>query len=282
MDIPGYGHVDGEWDLREGISDYLGHVPLRGKRVLEVGTANGFICFNMEREGAQVVAYDLSEEQDWDAVPYERHDAAAFLSERRNHIRRLNNAFWLCHRAFGSKSKMVYGDVYSVPEDIGLVDVCTFGSILLHLRDPFLAMQKALRLTKETVIVTDLHADHPETVSDAAATPASRNGTPFRSLAKRVARVTPGIRDVLVERDLLRQQRDDVLRSQLDGIRFLPDWRTSHPRETWWHLSPGIINQFLGVLGFERTEVTYHTQKHSGGTQRLFTVVGHRTAGPLA
>src|SRR5712691_8821908 len=156
MDIPGYGRVEGEWDLREGVREYLGNVDLRGKRVLEMGTANGFLCFEMERRGAEVVAYDLSENQDWDVVPYARQDGAAFVSARREHIRRLNNAFWFCHRAFGSKSKMVYGDVYSVPQEIGQVDVTTFGSILLHLRDPFLALQKALRLTRTTVIVTDV------------------------------------------------------------------------------------------------------------------------------
>jgi hypothetical protein len=38
---------------------------------------------------------------------------------------------------------------------IGPVDISTFGCVLLHLRDPFLALQNALRLTRETVIVTE-------------------------------------------------------------------------------------------------------------------------------
>src|SRR5438445_4191084 len=57
MDVPGYGQIVGEWDLREGIRAYLGDVDFRGRRVLEMGTANGFVCFHMEREGADVVAY---------------------------------------------------------------------------------------------------------------------------------------------------------------------------------------------------------------------------------
>ncbi|MEE9185219.1 MAG: hypothetical protein V3U39_12205, partial [Acidimicrobiia bacterium] len=60
MDIPRHGAVDGEWDLREGVTEYLGGVDFAGKRVLEVGTASGFLCFHMESQGAEVVAYDLS------------------------------------------------------------------------------------------------------------------------------------------------------------------------------------------------------------------------------
>jgi hypothetical protein len=41
MDLPGYGTMPGEWNLRAGVREYLGGVGLRGKRVLEVGTASG-------------------------------------------------------------------------------------------------------------------------------------------------------------------------------------------------------------------------------------------------
>jgi SAM-dependent methyltransferase len=155
MDVPGVGHVTGEWDLRGGVREYLGGVSFRGKRVLEIGTASGFLSFFMEREGAEVVGFDLSPAQAWDVVPFARTDHARFAAERRAHIRRLNNGYWLCHRAHGSRARMVYGSVYAVPEAIGPVDVATFGSVLLHVRDPFLALQNALRLTRETVVVTE-------------------------------------------------------------------------------------------------------------------------------
>jgi hypothetical protein len=161
MDIPGHGLVPGEWDLRGGVDDYLGHADLRGKRVLEVGTASGFLCFEMERRGADVVAYDLSDRQEWDMVPYARYDAAAHAESFRTHIRRLNDGFWLAHRAHGSRARVVYGTVYAVPAAIGPVDVATFGCVLIHLRDPFLALQQALRLTRETAIVTDMMGDKP-------------------------------------------------------------------------------------------------------------------------
>ena len=38
MDIPGYGSVDGAWDLRGTVDEYLGGIDLEGKEVLEIGT----------------------------------------------------------------------------------------------------------------------------------------------------------------------------------------------------------------------------------------------------
>src|SRR5262249_27999058 len=72
MEIPGHGVVQGEWDLRGGVEEYLGGVDLGGKRVLEMGSASGFLTFEMEKRGADVVALDLSEEQLWDYVPSAR------------------------------------------------------------------------------------------------------------------------------------------------------------------------------------------------------------------
>jgi len=154
-DIPSVGTIQGDWDLRRTADRYLGGVDVAGKRVLEIGTASGFLCFHMEARGAEVVAYDLSDEQLWDVVPYARLDVPAYAVSRRELMRRINNAYWFAHAAFESSARVVYGTAYEVPEAIGQVDVATFGSVLLHVRDPFLALQNALRLTRETVVVTE-------------------------------------------------------------------------------------------------------------------------------
>ena len=156
MDLPGFGTVEGQWDLRSGIRDYLGRVELRGKRVLDVGTASGCLAFWMESQGADVVGYDISEAFDWDVVPYAGVDTDAQRAERRGHIARLNNSFWLARRALGSSVRAAYGSVYAIPDGLGEFDVAVLGSILLHLREPFRALEQALRLTRETAIVTDV------------------------------------------------------------------------------------------------------------------------------
>lgn len=155
MEVPGFGLREGQWDLRYTLNEYLGKVSFKDKRVLEIGTADGFICFHMERLGAQVVAYDLSPHDEWDIIPFAGYDYLQYLKDRKEQIRQLNNAFWLCHRLFESKAQMVYGTVYAIPPEIGQVDISIFGSILLHLRDPFGALQRALALVRETVIVAE-------------------------------------------------------------------------------------------------------------------------------
>ena len=154
-EVPGYGVRPGQWDLRPTWREYLGGESFQGKRVLDIGTADGFISFQVERQGAEVVAFDLSEKESWDLVPFAGYDYKQYGVSNKSHIKQLNNAFWLCHRAFGSKAKMVYGNIYAIPQEIGQVDVAIFGSILLHLRDPFTALQNALVLTHETVIIAE-------------------------------------------------------------------------------------------------------------------------------
>ena len=156
MEIPGHGLVSGQWDLRNGIREYTGGIDFRGKRVLEIGTASGFVCFYMEQQGASVVAYDLSEEQSWDVVPMATADYEREAFRRRVAIRKINNGYWFAHRAFRSKAKVAYGTVYDIPAEIGTVDICTFCSVLAHLRDPFLALSNGARLTRETILVTDV------------------------------------------------------------------------------------------------------------------------------
>jgi SAM-dependent methyltransferase len=156
MDVPGFGTIVGEWDLRPGISEYLGRVDFRGKGVLEIGTASGYVCFHIEALGGDVVAVDLSERETWDIVPYVSVDPAAVVAQRRAHARRINSSFWLCHRAYGSRARVVHSTAYQIPDAIGLVDVSVFACVLLHLRDPWLALERAARLTRETMIVTDL------------------------------------------------------------------------------------------------------------------------------
>lgn len=252
MEIPGHGSVTGEWDLRGDEFAYLGGVALAGKRVLELGAASGFLTVHMERQGAEVVAYDLSEDFSWDVVPFASLDAAAADTARRSLLRKINDGFWLNHKAHGLKAKVVRGTVYTVPEEIGEVDVATFGSILLHLRDPFLALQTSLRLVRDTVIVTDVYpASEYHRVGDIVDAPAPPDGqtAPLPEAALGEPKMT-----------------------------FLPQYWDRAYADTWWHMSPATIQRFLGVLGFEKTEVTYHHAMAGGHRTLLYTIVGRRTS----
>jgi|GEM_PF-415364 len=160
MDIPGVGVVgkdDGQWDLRDCVSQYLGELDYRGKRALDVGTASGFLSFEMEKKGAEVVSFDMDVGNQWDIVPhFETISEQESIMKGYNQVhQRLKNAYWFAHRNFKSSAKMYYGNVYDLPDDLGKFDVVVLGMILRHLRDPFQALYSASRLSMDTVVVTE-------------------------------------------------------------------------------------------------------------------------------
>jgi hypothetical protein len=166
---------------------------------------------------------------------------------------------------------VVYGRVYELPAAIGPVDVCTFGSILLHLRDPFLALANALRLTRETVVVTDCLHNLPWEDAlmgrPAPAPPRSR----LERAAGRISRWLGG-----------RPAESPAARSgMIPAMTFLADPAkpaAGNHLNSWWFFTPAVIQRMLGVLGFERTEVSYHRQRYQQQYDLpLYTVVGRRT-----
>lgn len=250
IDLPGLGEMKGEWDLRPFVDDYLGHVPLAGKRVLEMGTANGFLSFHMEKKGASVVSYDLSPELDWDMVPFAHKDGAAWAPKRKNHIRKLNNAYRLGHSLFNSQAAYVHGTVYDIPKTVGFVDISTFGSILLHVRDPFLAIEQAAKITKETIVITEILDNNRQKVINRL----------FGWMGESTVRK---IRNKLLGPSMI----------------FRPNAVVGHPEETWWHFTPEILEQFLGVLGFQDSQIKYHKQffAQHNKSQLMYTIVANRT-----
>ena len=155
MELPGVGFVEGAWDHRGTADDYLGHVDFRGKQVLDVGPANGFFSFEMERRGAEVTALDLGPDGNWDAVPHPYVEPGTIRANLRENVRRVENAFWFAHRVFGSKVKLRHGSVYDAPAVIPPVAVGLMGNILQHLRDPFLAIERVAGVVRDTLIITE-------------------------------------------------------------------------------------------------------------------------------
>src|SRR6266478_4418576 len=107
MDVPGLGQVGGAWDLRDCIKAYLGNYDFNGKRVLDVGTASGFLTFSMENEGAEVVSFDMVSGAQWDVVPQKEYrvDPQSYMALLVEADRRLKNAYWFTHERVGSKAK---------------------------------------------------------------------------------------------------------------------------------------------------------------------------------
>jgi SAM-dependent methyltransferase len=158
MELPGFGVVEGHWDLRGRFEEYVGGVGVAGKSVLDVGAATGFLSFEAERLGAsRVLSFDMSDVRQQTFLPFkdklyfrdrERH-AAQYGAE----IEQWKNAYWLSHRLLGSKAESYYGDIYALPPALGEFDVAIVGAVLEHLSDQVSALASVSRLTRETLIL---------------------------------------------------------------------------------------------------------------------------------
>jgi hypothetical protein len=261
LDLPGHGTVAGLWDLRDGMDDYAGRLDYHGKRVLEFGTASGAVTFALEKRGAEVVSFDLAPGMTNDLIPLASVPDLAL--RRRRHqaqLERLRNSFWLAHELLQSRARVVYGSIYDVPAAIGPVDVCMYGAILLHLRDPVLALANGARLAREAIVVTD-RMPVPWTPFLAP------EGASLWQRARRKAAhwwlhvlgwLTP-----MVDRS--------------PQMVLLADPGNSKNLDTWWSLSPALVKQILAVLGFQRATSYVHRQLCQGRRTTMFTVVAQRT-----
>jgi tRNA (mo5U34)-methyltransferase len=133
--------TEGWFDLRPYVPRYGLPERMDGMRALEVGTWDGFWAFEMERRGAEVVALDLDAEGDLDWPPRRRPGSPN--PEPRG------EGFRLASEILGSGVERVNRSIYhATPEDLGTFDLVFCGSVLIHLRDQLLALERIAALTR--------------------------------------------------------------------------------------------------------------------------------------
>jgi tRNA (mo5U34)-methyltransferase len=99
----------------------------------------------MERRGAEVVALDIDDERDLDWPP--RRRPATYPEGPRG------SGFRLAHELLGSSVERVNLSIYNAtPEEIGTFDLVFCGSVLIHLRDQLLALERIAGLCTGTFI----------------------------------------------------------------------------------------------------------------------------------
>jgi len=153
--------LPGAWDLNGSESVYLGGVDLAGRRVFELGPATGHLTWWMEREGADVVAFEAGLDCHNDLIPYGREVTEEIRDSAMRFISTVQRSWWWTKVEHGLRAKVAYGTVYDLPDDLGEFDVSVLGAVLLHLRDPFGAMMQVASRTTDTIVVTDLEPPRP-------------------------------------------------------------------------------------------------------------------------
>ncbi len=119
-------------ELKERWAEFPLPPDLHGKRVLDIGAWDGWFAFEAERRGAEVVAIDNVEQEN----------------------------FRYAHRELGSKSAYHIAEIYELPElDLGQFDYTLFLGVLYHLRHPLRALEIVCGLTKDLAIVDSFIVD---------------------------------------------------------------------------------------------------------------------------
>lgn len=157
ISLPDADCIEGDWDLRPDISAYLSHYGFKDKRVLDVGTATGFLSYYCEAKGAEVVSFDFAEQHPLNFVP-----EWSVCIDTTYHTN-MKNSYWYCHHHLQSKNRVFYGNVYDLPDELGQFDVAVVGSILLHLENPYGALKSIAKRAKSIILV---EAIRPEIVTD--------------------------------------------------------------------------------------------------------------------
>ena len=151
IELPDGSVTPGRFDHRDLVPHYGLPRDLRGQRALDIGSGDGFWAFELERRGAEVTSYDIESFRDVDLPPalhcrFEEHPVD--LSFRKG--------IEIARRRLGSHVKLVNGNVYELdPDRVGTFDFVHTGDILLHLRDPILALERIRAVTSGQALIAD-------------------------------------------------------------------------------------------------------------------------------
>jgi tRNA (mo5U34)-methyltransferase len=156
-------------DHRQQLARYELPADMHGMRALDVATYDGFWAFEMERRGAAVTAIDIGSWAEFD-IPRQMRPAA----ERSGAAEKITGqGFRLAHELLGSRVERHVLSVYQLaPERLGTFDFVFLSDLLLHLRDPQLALENICSVMNRpgTAVIAEVYNPDLEGFRDIAVT----------------------------------------------------------------------------------------------------------------
>ena len=250
QEIPGLSKpTKGLFDLRKNIDQLLGNCTFKNKKVLELGPASGFITFYLESLGAKMTCIDLSIKKDKpDIVPHANVNLKKKQIELMKEISKTRNAFWFAHKQHKSKAKLIETHINNLTKSTLMHDYGLVATVLLHIQNPFLALQKISSRVKEKMIISDFIHD---------------NGIVSSKHRIKISNITKSILSNYFNKNTF--------------IKFIPRNNVSNlSYVTWWKLSPASIVEIMRVLGFEKEKYLEHIQYCNNKPHDMYTIVFKR------
>lgn len=138
IELPDGYVTPGYVDHRDQVKLYGLPDDMSGMRALDVATYDGFWAFELERRGADVTAIDIETMADCDYPgryqEYAKEHASSVMT---------GEGFRLAHELLESQVERKIVNVYELgSEKVGTFDFAIVSDLLLHLRDPALALEK--------------------------------------------------------------------------------------------------------------------------------------------
>ena len=250
QEIPGINKPTlGLFDLRKNINQLLGNCKFKNKKVLELGPASGYITFYLESLGAKMTCIDLSIKKDkWDTVPHANKNWKRKQIQGSKELSKVRNAFWFAHKQHKSKAKLIETHINDLPKSTPMQDYGLVATVLLHIQNPFLALQMMSSKVKEKMIISDFIDDM---------------GTVSSKGKIKLSNVSKSISSNYFNNNTL--------------TKFLPrndDVNLNY--DTWWKLSPLTIVEMMKVLGFEKEKYQEHIQYCNNKPIDMYTIVFKR------
>ena len=153
----GNGNVTpGVFDHRPYLELYKLPASLKGKRVLDCASMDGFWAFQFEKLGAaEVVALDVENFAQIDYPP----KARAAIGAEKLQARRTKIGFDLAKEVLGSRVQVEYLSLYDLsPERLGMFDFVFCSDVLLHLTNPVRALQNICRVTRGQAQIAEFYS----------------------------------------------------------------------------------------------------------------------------
>jgi 2-polyprenyl-3-methyl-5-hydroxy-6-metoxy-1,4-benzoquinol methylase len=183
IELPDGLVTPGLYDLRASVPNFGFSEDLRGKSVLDVGSATGFFAFEFARRGAQVVSVELPSLYALDRFPGQdiEHTIEKIgemivpksLGGVRDYVRTytaeqlyfylLEGPFEFCRKWLNTPVERCYSTVYDLSESkLGRTfDLVFMGDILLHTLNPLQALAAVAPLCRRTLVLSQTLPDEP-------------------------------------------------------------------------------------------------------------------------
>jgi len=165
--------VESAWDIRDYFDSYIGGYPVKGKTLLDVGTASGFLTFHAEKVGAIVTSLDAGSGREINHIPLANlpyfSDRRAFIEANDHYLKLLKNSYWYGWYKFNSNARVAYIPIADLPLWEQKFDVVLAGAIVEHMSDPVTMIGNITSRAKEAVIIAFTFVDDTDELKLTAA-----------------------------------------------------------------------------------------------------------------